>query len=459
MRGLRDRSRGRRPSVARRIAARGENHVLTCRQSLAAAMALAVIASALAASAADAYLVHGANGRLYGIMPKAGTHLRGHGAAVPRVVYYGGTVMLGTSLHLIFWGPPNQFAATYEASIIQWARDLATDSGKTTNEFSVASLYYRTHPRKQITRNVSFVGAVADTRPYPANGCLNPANRSGVCLSDPQLQAEVRRAVGAQHWPKDRPNDPRNQYLLFTPKGVDSCDDSLDTSCTFSSKNQYCAYHSSMAVGGKTIVYSVLPDLPNCASGQAPSGVAGDVDADGTLDSAIHEVLESATDPGTKGGNDYGWVDSSDNEVGDECSPSSGTSYGIPLGGSLDANSAFNQVIGGHDYYTQEIWAIKTPFSAAPGCVQRVGPSPVFTAPAATAGQAVSFDGSGSYDLTGRITTYVWVYGDGSPPDSTQGAHGVHVYAQPGTYQVTLGVEDGSGFANAMAETQTVVVQ
>ena len=365
--------------------------------------------------------------------------------------------MLSTSLHLIFWGPPAQFAASYQAPIAQWARDLATDSTQTTNEFSVASLYYTRNPRRQITRNVTFAGAVSDARPYPGHGCLIPGNPLGACLSDGQIQAEIARVVAVQHWPTDNPRDPRNQYLVFTPAGVASCQDKLDSQCTFS-QDGFCAYHSSFAMRGKAVVYSVMPDLPSCGSGQAPAGVQGNPDTDATLDSAIHEVLESATDPGSRGSNDWGWATGPGAEIGDVCSPDSGALYGVPLGGTLSAHNAFNQLMAGHGYYTQEIWAIKTRWSAAAGCVQRVGPSPVFAAPEGSTNAPTSFDGSRSYDLVGRITTYTWSYGDGSPLDTTHGAHGVHIYAHPGVYQVSLTVEDASGPRDASTETQTVVV-
>ena len=423
---------------------------------LALLTSIALLATGFGAGAARAYVVHGANGRLYGILP-ARQAVRAHTAAVPNVRYWGGTVMLSTNLRLIFWGPPGAFSPSYQNAITQWAQDLAADSGKTTNEFSVASLYYRTRPRRQITTNVSFGGAVPDRRPYPASGCLNPDNEGGVCLSDGQLQAEVRRVISAQHWPKDKPGDPRNQYLIFTPYGVDACQDKLDTVCTFS-QDSTCAYHSSFGVGGKAVVYSVLPNIPDCGSGQAPAGVLGNLNAGATVDSGIHEVLEAATDPGTRGGNDYGWTDNPGNEIGDLCVPNAGAVYGAPLGGSLRIGDAFNQLIGGHGYYTQEIWAIKTRWSAAPGCVQRVGPSPVFSAPVATLNTAVSYDATQSSDLTGPITTYAWSYGDGSPLDTAHGARGVHVYTLPGVYQVSLTVWDASGLANTTTQTQTVVV-
>ena len=59
-----------------------------------------------------------------------------------------------------------------------------------------------------------------------------------------------------------------------------------------------------------------------------------------------------------------------------------------------------------------------------------------------TAGSAVSFDGSGSFDLDGTIVSYVWDFGD----DSTgSGVAPDHTYPTPGPYTVTLTVTDDDG--------------
>lgn len=151
-------------------------------------------------------------------------------------------------------------------------------------------------------------------------------------------------------------------------------------------------------------------------------------------------------------------MNSDQSEIGDLCNPpysGNNSDYGDPLGGSIKGNTAFNEVIGGHTYYTQAIFA--RPITYSNGfCAQRAGPTPNFAA--STSGSTVSFDGTYSYDLTGNITTYIWEFGDGSS-QSTSSGHAQHVYAQPGTYQVTLIVEDASGAVNASAQTQTVGVQ
>lgn len=64
-------------------------------------------------------------------------------------------------------------------------------------------------------------------------------------------------------------------------------------------------------------------------------------------------------------------------------------------------------------------------------------------------GSAVSFDASGSADPQGQPLTYDWDFGDGSPHGS--GVNPVHVYADNGSYNVTLVVSNVSRSATANA--------
>jgi PKD repeat protein len=57
-------------------------------------------------------------------------------------------------------------------------------------------------------------------------------------------------------------------------------------------------------------------------------------------------------------------------------------------------------------------------------------------------GEVLTFDGSGSVDPDGSITTYAWDFGDGT---SASGPVVQHTYAQAGTYTVQLTVLDAGG--------------
>jgi PKD repeat protein len=75
------------------------------------------------------------------------------------------------------------------------------------------------------------------------------------------------------------------------------------------------------------------------------------------------------------------------------------------------------------------------------------------TTPAPTVGSAVSFDGSTSHDPDGLLTSYSWSFGDGSVGS---GGSASHVFALPGTYEVTLTVEDDAGVSTSVTHDITV---
>ncbi|HSZ69499.1 MAG TPA: PKD domain-containing protein [Solirubrobacteraceae bacterium] len=387
------------------------------------------------------------------------------GGAQEPVKYGGGPLMISSKLYLIFWeGSKLSFPSSYSEPIIQYAKDLETDQSLTTDEFSVAEQYtdgVGTH----ISGKVTFGGVVFDTTPYPAleesNGCTTA---NAPCVTDTQIQGEIRNQITANGWPTNPASAPEAQYLVYTPKGVATCVAKGECSTT-----EYCAYHyqvTGLSPGNRVATYSDLPYVPLCDSGQAPTGVDGDKDTDGTLDSEIHEIVESATDPN----DETGWIEPKEgNEVADKCTEvmplSEAEIYGAPLGGSLSAHTAFNQLIGGHSYYTQQIWSnepTQTPVSPKgepAGCAARIGPTPTFTAPSGVkTGVSASFEARASSDITAPISSYEWNFGDGSPIDTTSSDEASHTYVAAGTYQVSLTVTDSSGSANASTQTQAVAV-
>jgi len=435
-----------------------------------AALVLAVVLSALAAGPAGARVVF-IHGKAYGVMPSAGARELAApagratplttGGPQPAPTYHGGPLMLSSTLYLIFWDPQEKFAPAYTEPIVQYAKDLQADDALSTDEFSIAKLY-ADGEGKHITGNVGFGDAIFDRTAYPA-AAGECSTAPAPCVTDEQIEAEIVKQIEKNGWPTDPAATPRAQYLLYTPPGVGICDG--EGSCSFSAEG-FCAYHSEITKIGPehhVVNYSVLPEEPECNSEQHPAGVGGEANADGTLDSEIHELVESATDPaGT------GYLNTEGNEVADMCTyPLVETQpdiYGTPLGGNLSEDTAFNQLIQGHAYYTQQIWSdepTQTPASTEPaGCVARIGPTPSFViaGPELVTGQAVKFDGSGSYDVQAPIGRYEWSFGDGSPADTTSGANAEHVYDKPGTYQVSLTVTDADGAADASTQTVPVTI-
>lgn len=419
---------------------------------------------ALASTPAQAHVVH-VDGQTYGVFfkPSHASALAvtpAKGESQPPLVSGGGPLMLTSKFYAIFWGPKGSFAASYENSIVQYLKDLQADSGKLTNDYSV-SAQYTDSSHRAITTNNTFATSFDDTQGYPAaiGPCKSDPNQGNPCVTDAGIQTEIQRLIAKKGWQTDDSASPVAQYLLFTPKNTDSCFDKGP--CTFSSSGAFCGYHSEITtVNGtsKIAIYSNLPYAPGCDSGNAPAGVSGDVDADGTLDTLAHELGESATDPE----NGTGYTDSSGNEIGDKCQ-NGPINNDMPLGGSATASppTLYNQVINGHQYYTQTLWSnapTKTPSSTtAAGCLQRFGPTPAFVAPnGVSAGHPQAFDGSNSYDAASTISSYVWNFGDGT--GNVSGANASHTFAAAGTYAVTLTVSDSTGAGNASTRTAMISV-
>jgi hypothetical protein len=73
--------------------------------------------------------------------------------------------------------------------------------------------------------------------------------------------------------------------------------------------------------------------------------------------------------------------------------------------------------------------------------------------PCPTSGLACSFDGGGSSDPDGTISTYAWDFGD---TKTASGETADHTYADPGTYTVKLTVTDNKGLKTTTSLTVTV---
>ncbi|MGB5474072.1 MAG: PKD domain-containing protein [Gammaproteobacteria bacterium] len=71
-----------------------------------------------------------------------------------------------------------------------------------------------------------------------------------------------------------------------------------------------------------------------------------------------------------------------------------------------------------------------------------------------TAGQPVTFDGSGSSDADGTIVSFAWTFGDGT---TGTGVSPTNTYAAAGTFNVTLTVTDNDGLTDTATSTATIV--
>ncbi len=70
-------------------------------------------------------------------------------------------------------------------------------------------------------------------------------------------------------------------------------------------------------------------------------------------------------------------------------------------------------------------------------------------------GNTALFDGSGSVSPVGTIASYIWNFGDGSPPVTTTAPTVSHTYASSGPFTVTLQVVNSAGTSIASSSTFT----
>jgi hypothetical protein len=356
----------------------------------ASAAAAATNASSQAPKACDAK-VHGRAhvGRFGGIIRavavRAGcqVHITSDAAnGTPPLIFHGGPVM-GTQstgpvvVTPIFWNPAGHpMDAAYKDIITTYLAGVAKDSGKHTNVYSTLNEYYGSNGA--ISYKVKLGSPINDTGPLPADGCkVNGqdtkkiyADNTGynACIDDDQVIAETNRIVSTHHLPVNL----GHIYVLYLPKHVESCFFAGSTTtaanaCTinYQPSAAYCAYHSQASNG---TVYANMP-YPiyaspvgyTCSSDarfptvQTPNGNA---DADTQVSPTSHEIMEAITDPDTS----TGWYDSSGFENGDECAYVFGTTQGA-------TGQAYNQVINGHHYLTQEEFSNQDFANTGLGCL------------------------------------------------------------------------------------------
>jgi hypothetical protein len=358
----------------RRRALRGARHTPGCTAATAADRAgtrarpllsgLLVLALllALGASSASALIAHLPNGKTVSYQPARGSvaAMRVQPfAGASKLIYHGGPVMTSNTNYTFYWAPAGSaaYAVGYQAGVNRYMEDLAHDSGGSQNVDSVATQYTNA-ASEAVAYNSHFAGAIIDTNPYPENGCT----AATICLSDEQIQAEIKSWVTSH----GLPHGLGYEYFLLTPPGVESC---LGAGvCSVGSSAPYfCAYHGAISATGGPIVYSNDPYVlgnSGCDSGEHPNGPS---DA-ALLGGLSHEHNESITDPELNA-----WFGSEGAENGDKCrNVGESLEYGEALGKAPDG-SRFNQLINGDQYFYQQEWS-----NAGSTCLQRlVGTLPV----------------------------------------------------------------------------------
>ena len=278
------------------------------------------------------------SGLTLGMVPAL--HSSGGSLGSGNLTYHKGPVEHTNTTYAIYWVPSGySVSSDYESLINRFFTDVAAASGKTSNVYYSDTQYY--DGSGHIAYSSSFAGSYVDTNALPASGCSD--SYTSVCLSDAQIQAEIKRVVAANGWPTGS----TTEYFMFTAKGIGSCSGS---SCAFS---QYCAYHSWIGSGSSEILYANMPyadTVPSaCDAGQHPNNS----DADATINVTSHEHNETITDE-----NGNAWYDRRGYENGDKCAWKFGTEIGSTAYGQ------YNQLINGNPYQLQQEYS-----NASSGCV------------------------------------------------------------------------------------------
>lgn len=388
----------------------------------AAVVALAAVIVLAAPAAAQAKFIAG-------VVPDVPTGASPHIAHFPELSadlpYSGGPVLNSNHTHPIFWAPAGSglaFDPGYDTLIDTFLTDVAADSHKTTNTFSLTGQYHDS--KGPAAYDSTYGGAILDTNPLPPNGCTEPrATGPGwaVCLTDMQLETEIEGVVAADHLPIGG----GNVYFMITPDGFGSCTDAGSSSCALGgAANGYCGYHSETP---NRILYAVIPYNAIPTHCQSDNPRPNSSTADPTLSTISHELAEMITDPD---GN--AWVDAQGNEAADLCLTSFGPSLAGPGG------TAWNESIHGGHFYLQELWS-----NADHACEPRAKPDSLSFAlvhdPRRERMVALTARGA---DPQGRLVSYSWTFGDGH---GGAGRRVSHMYALPGAYRVMLRATDNWG--------------
>ena len=107
-----------------------------------------------------------------------------------------------------------------------------------------------------IVNSSGFLQAVVDTTRYPTSTGDCVTNAVVNCITDAQLQAEIKSVINAGSLPKNY----STAYFVFTDPMEASC--AAPDQC-FNPENYnsfaYCAYHGEFLLGGQPVIYANMP--------------------------------------------------------------------------------------------------------------------------------------------------------------------------------------------------------
>jgi hypothetical protein len=363
--------------------------------ALASLVGLTVTAAATAATGRPHLKFRPRLGVAMGVIPHRGAFDPAAGPAT-EVVYHGGRVMRGVTIHTVFWAPagyrfdgsPGAGVPGYEPLIKQFLVDAAHGGPANADVFStLAQFHDQTGPGSTELSYDPVSDSTDLTAPFPARSaqCASPSG-TATCITDAEVQRQLDSVIAGQN---PRARGLTNLWIVLLPPNVDTC--IMAGSCA---SNAFAGFHAVFDRGHGTTVYVPVPDPLVEQTPPPGSDPQGNPEAELALDVVAHEVEEAVTDPyGT------GWMDPTGLETGDKCEL--GPQPGTPLGYAPDG-APYNQLLNGHEYLLQEMWS-----NDAGGCVQgstATGPSAVL--PSVSLRQFSSAV-SGSMGQPGRVTVHL----------------------------------------------------
>lgn len=254
--------------------------------------------------------------------------LKAQAPRTPKILYHGGPVMVAaTNVYIVYYG---NFTTNQHTILDTFLQNIGGSPA-----FNVNTEYY--NKQNQHVQNILNYN--------PATDSYDDAYSLGKSLSGSFDTTILHDAVAGGHLPADV----NGIYLLTISPDV-----KLPNSV-------WCAYHSntSAIVSGKDIKYALAADPPasilsscsgNIATYHDKTSPNGDIGMDEVVDSLIHELSETVTDPdGTA------WFTSNGSENGDLCNFIYGKTFLAPNG------SHANHTFGGLNYLAQEIWSMANP--------------------------------------------------------------------------------------------------
>lgn len=385
---------------------------------------------------------------------------------------HGGSVMHSNETFAMVWDPAphKDYASPY---VEQFLRDVADGSGKLTSPYAVTPQY--TDGAGRAGNSSAYGGGYDSSDAYPANGCTVSGIHNyylqgsaytsvpnDVCLTDAQLQSELRGMIGQNGIPGRIQAGYTPVLVMLTPPGVETCLDGAAHLCSANSDSsqvgaQFCSYHSQLTYSGRVYDYVVQPwavaqnwpvNTTGCDEPDAAPLPTGTIDPNAlqkAMGQRLVSPLSSAQLAAITNPNMNGWFALNGSEVNDNgCAP---------IGSGLDAAT-----VGANSYFLSRAannagLIVNDPYALP--CAPSIELQPQFVVPSAVdAGDVVQFDGSKT--LSGLLVPtndYIWSFGDGT---TGIGPSVVHSYAYGGNYAVKLITVDRGG--NLATLTQSITV-